>query len=376
MTSFLSAASYSPVLTLFVGLLTFAGCMGLGAVVLRILRLNVPTPFVQIVSVLLGIEITSMAVQLLAIAQLASSEYLILLWGVSVAFVPGTYLVIPRRDKVAFPTRSWPVLAVVLVAAAVNLVAALAPSSKIDELYYHMLLPSRIVADGGLRFYRMPIESAILPHMIYQVFATPLHALRVPDAANVVSWVLSIMLVWLGWMLLQARQVTCTLAYGSVAAVLVGMYPVVNYVTGGAHAFGDLALATAVVAVGTSRQLLETTTPTAFAAVVSLSCCAAASSKLSLWPISLALSLLATIMLGEQLLIGAKNYGCLPQWSCRGSSSYYHLHSGHSHTAARLLDRFSLVILAKPRMTQRQYKSSSGTPQGFTTRCANLGSNI
>ena len=80
-------------------------------------------------------------------------------------------------------------------------VVAIVPSSKIDELYYHMLLPARIVADHGLRFYRLPIESAILPHMTYQIFAAPLHALGFPDAPNVVSWLLSLMPVWLGWTL-------------------------------------------------------------------------------------------------------------------------------------------------------------------------------
>src|SRR5437016_6413777 len=42
--------------------------------------------------------------------------------------------------------------------ATVNLIADLAPSIKIDELHYRMLLPRRIVTDAGLRFYRASIE--------------------------------------------------------------------------------------------------------------------------------------------------------------------------------------------------------------------------
>ena len=135
-----------------------------------------------------------------------------------------------------------------------NLLAAVVPSNKIDELYYHMLLPARVVADHGLAVYRAPIEAAVLPQMAYPFFAAPLHALGYPDAPNVVSWMLSLMLVWLGWALLRQRGIAEPVAYCLVAALLVGAYPVVFHVTGGSHAFGDLSLATAVVALVVADQ--------------------------------------------------------------------------------------------------------------------------
>ena len=51
----------------------------------------------------------------------------------------------------------------------INLAVALAPSSKIDEIHYHMLVPKRIAADGTMNFYRLPIEAAIVPQMQYQI---------------------------------------------------------------------------------------------------------------------------------------------------------------------------------------------------------------
>jgi hypothetical protein len=50
----------------------------------------------------------------------------------------------------AFRENKFPA-ALLLMAWLTNLVVALAPSTKIDELYYHMLTPKRIVEDGGLR---------------------------------------------------------------------------------------------------------------------------------------------------------------------------------------------------------------------------------
>jgi hypothetical protein len=73
---------------------------------------------------------------------------------------------------------------------------AAAPSTKHDELYDHMLLPSRIVVDGALHFYLQPWLSATLQQMEYQMAATPLYAMGYPDASNVVSWCIGLMLAW------------------------------------------------------------------------------------------------------------------------------------------------------------------------------------
>src|SRR5690348_3892803 len=63
-----------------------------------------------------------------------------------------------------------------------NLAVALAPSSKIDEIYYHMIVPKRIATDGTMNFYRLPIEAAIVPQMQYQISLSPAYALGAPEA--------------------------------------------------------------------------------------------------------------------------------------------------------------------------------------------------
>ncbi len=289
MTSFINADYYSSPLVLLFGLATFAGCMGLGLSLLRLVRANLPAPFLQVVAVLLGIQVNSIAVQAAAMAQMATPTLLAALWCASFACgVLGLALFRPVSQAGVLPRVPWIAIAIAFAACAANLVTAVVPSSKIDELYYHMLLPGRIVADHGLNFYRMPIESAILPHMVYQIFATPLHALGFPDAPNIVSWLLSLMLVWTGWVLLRQRGVTTAASYCLVAAIPAGAYPIVFYVTGGSHALGDLSLATAVVALATADAFLAASGPAAFALAVSLLSWSAASSKVSLFPIAFA----------------------------------------------------------------------------------------
>jgi hypothetical protein len=287
LTSFVATNSYSARGVLILGLATFAGCLGLGLLLLRLLRMSFPAPFGQIVAVLLGIQVSSLAVQIAAMAQAATPAVLIAIWCASlVCGAAGWIFRGPRSQSGNSPSVPWSAIVIAGSAAGLDLMAAVVPSSKIDELYYHMLMPARIVADHGLKIYRAPIESALLPQMNYQIFAAPLHALGFPDAPNIVSWMLSLMLVWLGWTLLRQRGVSNPIAYSLVASLLVGVYPIVFLVTGGGHAFGDLSLATAVLALALADELMVACGPVRFAFMVSLLAWSAASSKVSLLPVA------------------------------------------------------------------------------------------
>ena len=296
MTSFLAMDAYSAPVVLLFGVVTFAGCMGFGLLLLGLLRAALPAPFCQIVAVLLGIQATSLAVQIAAMAQVATPLVLITIWGGSLlGGVAGWVFCRPPRDAGSLPSIPRIALVIAVAAAGLNLLAAVVPSNKIDELYYHMLLPARVVADHGLAIYRAPTEAAVLPQMAYPFFAAPLHALGYPDAPNIVSWMLSLMLVWLGWTLLRQRGIANPVAYCLVAAFLVGAYPMVFHVTGGSHAFGDLSLTAAVVALVLADSLLVACGPVQFAFMVSLLAWSAASSKVSLFPIAGAVTLLGLI---------------------------------------------------------------------------------
>jgi hypothetical protein len=184
---------------------------------------------------------------------------------------------------------SSPFLAVILIAAVVNLVIAIAPSSKIDELSYHMLVPSRIVQKGSLHFYLMPWQSAILPQMTFQIAAAPVHAIGYPDAMNVVSWGLSALLLWFAWQLINESACFPHWTAIWVGSLVVGLYTSVWHVTGGAHALGDLAICAAVGLFCKRESLLKVITPLEFAAGSSIFTLSAATTKISLLPLSLAL---------------------------------------------------------------------------------------
>jgi hypothetical protein len=241
-----------------------------------------------VTATLLGIQTLSLVVQIAGMLGSASQFTLSAIW-ISVVAVGGATLLLQVPVESIIPLASniryaWFPLAIISTAMLADLLVAMSPSTKIDELYYHMLVPSRIVSDGAIHFYRMPWEAAIWPQMAYQTSSAPMHAIGYPDAANVVSWTLSAMLVWFAWRVIVTNTRSPLWSAFWAAALCVGMYPVVWHVTGGAHAMGDLAMAAAIVAFASSDRLFKALTPTAYGVMVSILLISAATSKVSLLP--------------------------------------------------------------------------------------------
>jgi hypothetical protein len=289
MTSFLSIPQYSPVLVLAVGLSTFVGLWGVGTALLSAFNLRLPSPWDHVTATLLGIQALSLTVQVAGIAKIASPAVLRGIWWILI--VIGASMLVVRSGSARlplFPMRCGSVMlpiAIVAAAVLINALVALAPSTKIDELYYHMLVPSRIVSDGALQFYREPWLGAIGAQMVYQISAAPAHAMGFPDASNVVSWALSATLLWFAWQIIRANANTLTWATICVASLCVGIYPALWHVTGGAHAMGDLAMAAAIVAFCLRERLLAALPSSTYSAMFSIFLLSAATSKVSLVPV-------------------------------------------------------------------------------------------
>jgi hypothetical protein len=301
MTSFLSIESYSPILVLFFGILTYLGFAGTGLAILRLFKIALPSPWSRVAGILIGIQVGSLLVQVVAMTGFAFTWVLISIWLFMV--VMGIMILISDglvRKKISFslPHRLTYIVAIpVLLAILANLIAALAPSTKIDELYYHMLLPSRIVTDHALVFYRYPLECAVLPQMIYQFSLTPLHALGFPDAGNVVSLGLNLTLIGLGWTLIRNSGGIQPWAWIWIATLCIGMYPVIWQVTGGAFAMGDLATAAAVLVLFLRSDLLKKMPVRHYYLLFSIFLMGSVSSKVSLAPVALFMMLINGFLL-------------------------------------------------------------------------------
>ncbi len=303
MTSFTSLSQYAPHLVLLAGLSWIAGLWGLGRAISLGIGLRLPSPWSSVVAVLLGIQTICLAVQLFGMAGLASRFILTTIWGLLVFSGVLAVLFALRRWRPVW-TRPSPVsfllLTIVIVAVTAGLLVAVAPSTKSDEIYYHMLVPSRIAQDGALHFYRAPWIAAVWPQMSYEVSSTPLHAIGYPDAPNVVSWALSALLLGFAWCVARSRGISPQVAAILIGALCVGLYPVVWYGNAGAHAMGDLAMSAAIVSFAQREFLIANAGRVRYAAMTSILLVSAAASKVSLLPIcALLLGLNAWLLLRD-----------------------------------------------------------------------------
>jgi hypothetical protein len=153
------------------GLLALITVLGIGSGFTRRLD-SLPLRFRLAVSVVSGVAIADLSVMLLLAFGGGARELKV--FAAASVLIGSVELVRSRR----YLDRTWPLkvthpdrwfTAIIIAVSALNLLIAVAPSTKIDELHYHMLLPKRVLEDNGLYLYRNPYESAIFPQMAYQL---------------------------------------------------------------------------------------------------------------------------------------------------------------------------------------------------------------
>jgi len=345
--------------TLLAGLLGLIAAGGIGFGVTHLLR-PVPTRWRLSTSLVSGVAIIDLSVMLVlflgggvaGVKLVGAGAALIgccVLWGLRkhLSFVPGL--------KATRSADYW-FIAVIVAALAINLIIAVAPSTKIDELYYHMLIPKRIMEDGGVHLYRWPFEAAFFPQTCFQLGLSAAHAAGFPEAGNVVSWGLGAVLVFLVVGLAAYLTGSATAGWMTGAIAAVGLYPSVFHVTSGPHALGDLATVTATCLAllpdGESGELKATTR----LVLVCLAAYAAASTKISILPLSAVVTLIGVHRAAAQ--VGCKKatgialgvwgvfYGPILLWTTLQCGSPFGLATAtlfHSHyfgpqTIARYID--------------------------------------
>jgi hypothetical protein len=283
------------ILNLVFGLLSLIGISGLGRLLIRPLR-PLALHWYCALAMLAGFALSSVSVLCLAMAGSERTGFRALGAGIVILGIAGHWIGRRRYSSLALPqagpfrTLTFSLLCLVL---AVLILISLAPSTKIDELHYHMLAGRRVLEDHGLRVYLFPAEQAIVPQMGYQIAETIFHATNTADAGNILSLGFGMVL----WLLIYGvvTEETGRAEVGLLAAVAsaTGLYPAVFYVAAGPHALGDLATFTGVAALffpgGLAKAIDNTGNKTrSFACVLGAVC--AASTKISLVPVGLVIS--------------------------------------------------------------------------------------
>jgi hypothetical protein len=290
--------------TLAGGLLGLIAAAGVGLGFLRLVG-PIPRRWRLALSLLSGLALIDVAVLLVLIAEYGVGGVKVVGMG-AVVIGLGALLALRKslppipRLKIAIHPDRW-FVAVIVVACAINLLIAIAPSTKIDELHYHMLIPKRIINDGELYLYRQPFEAAIFPQTAFQLGLTIEHAAGFPEAGNVVSWGLGIALILLVAGVTTDLTGSATAGWMTGAISAVGLYPAVWHVTSGPHALGDLAMVTACLFALLPDSQTGELTPKTKLMLLCFAAYIAASTKISNLPVAATLSLIGAHRAAAQL---------------------------------------------------------------------------
>jgi hypothetical protein len=275
--------------TLAGGLLALIAALGIGVGFTRMLG-PIPRRWRLAVSLVSGVAIIDWAVMLSLF--LGGGVTAVKIVGMGAAILGTILLVVSWNHLSFFPglkilrnADRW-FVAIIVVACTINFFIALAPSTKIDELHYHMLIPKRIMEDNGLHLYQLPYEAAIFPQTAYQLGLATEHAAGFPDAGNVVSWGLGVTLILLVAGVVTDLTGNATAGWMTGAISAVGLYPAVWHVASGPHALGDLSTVTAcLLALLPDTQTVELKSK-ARLILVCLAAYAAVSTKISNLPVA------------------------------------------------------------------------------------------
>jgi hypothetical protein len=285
---------------LFVGLSSLVGVSGVGRLAMRPFR-PVALHWYIALSMLAGFALSSVSIQCLAMVGSGPTGFRILGAGILVLGLAGHWIGRSRYSSLplirARRLRIFAISFMCLVLAVPALIS-LAPSTKSDEIYYHMLVGRRVLEDHSLRVYQRPFEQAIIPQMGYQIAETVFHATNTPDAGNILSLGFGIAL----WILMYGvvTEETGRAEWGLFASLVcaIGIYPAAMYVTAGPHALGDLAMFAAVAALffpGSLSASADNTDDLIRSLACALGAVCAASTKISLLPLAVLITAAAPI---------------------------------------------------------------------------------
>ena len=177
---------FFPLLTLLSGLFSVFGLISLGQIINKKLHIDINNIWENLINLILGIFTFSFCIQLISFFRinnkLSLGIFAILIMFLGFKKISLVKLKIPKIEKKTIIPYSL-LISILLI----RLLISVIPSTKIDELHYHMLLPIRLISERGLNYYNLPWEGAIWPHMQYQFIGAPFYAIGLPDSVNIIS---------------------------------------------------------------------------------------------------------------------------------------------------------------------------------------------
>lgn len=255
--------------------------------------INFTEPWNSVLGFLLGYFLIGMTTQLFIFFSVATYFYIL---EVSIVIIFGLIYVPSLYFKIC--SIQWRVsefkipIVILLISIFVLFIVSLAPSTKIDELNYHMLVPARMHLDDSLNFYKTPWEGSIYPGLFYQIFQLPFLKIGLPDVPNTLSFLIFSLLLWFSGFLIKnsTDNYNQSVLWWILALMPVGMYSVVYLVTAGGSSLLVFSVSIALIAVVYKDVFFKKTNIYEWIFICQLLLLGMVTSKVSTFPLAILLN--------------------------------------------------------------------------------------
>ena len=281
-------AGIIPLLNLFIGSFFFFCLIGFGRFLMKALRIEIYEPWDLVCRLILGIFSLSLINQIIAIFNSANNvTYSILFIFFTIFGVCELKNIQIMRIK--FEKINLIPLIILSLIFISRFLLAIIPSTKMDELYYHMLFPSRIISDNALNYYHFPWESAIWPHMHYQFISTPFYSLGFPESVNIITISVFITFVYIASFLVYKSTQNINLSLWCAVLISSGLHSTVDLITNASTSLLILSAGTSLIILSKPAEYLPSSNLKSFSIFFSLLFIGIIGSKISMAPIAILL---------------------------------------------------------------------------------------
>ena len=276
---------YTPFLTIFFGFVCFLSILAIGRILLNIFKIKIFYPWNLSAKIILGVFTLSLINQSIAILKINTFQiYFSLIFILSILAIY-EFLKI-SSFKIKFNSKNFIPLSFLSLIFSIRFALSIIPSTKIDELSYHMLLPQRIVYDQALNYYHFPWEASILPHMHFQILGAPFYAIGFPDSMNLLSLGIFSTFVFIIYSIIRELSKESSLGIWSAVLIATGLHSTVDLTTNASNALLILGSAISVIILCDPDKFLPAKDLKSFSIFYGLLFLASISSKVSMIPIS------------------------------------------------------------------------------------------
>ena len=276
---------FHPFLTTLFGVISYLSILAIGRIEIKLLKIKISRIWDLSARIILGVFTLSLLNQVLAYLKINTYQTYIFLIAIFTIISFWEILNIELK-KFKLIKKDMIPLSFLSIIFFVRYTLSIIPSSKIDELNYHMFTPLRIVSDEALIYYQFPWPASIWPHMHYQILGAPFYSIGYPDSLNLLSLAIFSAFIYTVYLLIKENTNNSNLGLWAGVIVATGLHSTVDITTNSSNALLLLGSSLSLIVLCDSSRFMPSKDLRSFSFYFGLLFLATISSKVSMLPIS------------------------------------------------------------------------------------------